>query len=105
MLLAWPDKTVTVLLYLIAIWAIIGGLVQVAVAVSLRKVPGSGWGWGVFAGLLSVAFGILIFTQTGAALTVIIGIIGIWALIFGVLMTAFGFQIRSLGKKAGQVGR
>lgn len=98
--LAWPDKTTTVLIYLVAIWAILVGIFQFVVSFMLRSVPGSGWGWGVFVGLLTFLFGILVIAQPSAGLTTIIWIIGIYALVIGLLLVGLGVQIRSLGKSA-----
>ena len=98
--LAWPDKTTTVLIYLVAIWAILVGIFQFVVSFLLRSVSGSGWGWGIVVGLLSVLFGILVIAQPSAGLTTIIWLIGIFALVIGVLLVALGLQIRSLGKRA-----
>lgn len=98
--LAWPDKTTTVLIYLVAIWAILVGIVQFVVSFMLRAIPGSGWGWGVFVGLLSFVFGVLVIAQPSAGLTTIIWLVGIFALITGALLVALGLQVRSLGKRA-----
>lgn len=100
--LIWPDKTTTVLIYLVAIWAILVGIFQFVVSYMLRSVPGSGWGWGVFAGLVTFLFGILVIAQPSAGLTTVIWLIGIFALIIGGLQVALGVQIRSLGKQAAQ---
>ena len=98
--LVWPDKTTTVLIYLVAVWAILVGIVQFVVSFMLRSIPGSGWGWGAFVGLLTFLFGILVIAQPSAALTTIIWLLGIFALISGVLLVALGLQIRRLGKRA-----
>lgn len=96
--LAWPDKTTTVLIYLVAIWAILVGIFQFVVSFMLRSVQGSGWGWGVFVGLLTFLFGVLVIAQPSAGLTTIIWLIGIYALIIGILLVGLGIQIRKLGK-------
>ena len=54
----------------------------------------------VFAGLVTFLFGILVIAQPSAGLTTIIWIIGIFALIIGLLLVALGVQIRSLGNRA-----
>jgi uncharacterized membrane protein HdeD (DUF308 family) len=103
-LLVWPGKTAEVLVWIIGLWAVILGLFQTIASIELRKVPGSGWGWGVFAGLLAVVFGLLVLFNVGAGVVSIVWILAIVALVWGVALIAFGFQIRSLGKKAGQAG-
>lgn len=103
--LIWPGKTLVVLIYLVAIWSILVGIIQFVMSFLLRSIPGSGWGWGVIAGLVSFAFGILIIAQPSAGLTTIIWIIGIYALLIGLLLIALGLQIRSLGKRAAEISR
>ena len=98
--LVWPDKTTTVLIYLVAIWAILVGIFQFVVSFMLRSIPGSGWRWGVFAGLVTFLFGILVIAQPSAGLTTIIWIVGIFAILIGALQVALGVQIRNLGKRA-----
>ncbi|WP_265522693.1 HdeD family acid-resistance protein [Oerskovia flava] len=98
--LAWPGITIAVLVYTVAIWSIVVGLFQVVVSIGLRSVPGSGWGWGVLAGVLGIAFGVLVLVNVGAGLVTIIWIIGIYAIVLGVALVVLGFSLRSLGKKA-----
>ncbi len=101
-LLVWPGKTAIVLTWIIGFWAVIYGLFQTVASIELRRVPGSGWGWGVLAGLLGIVFGLLVLFNVNAGLVSIVWLLGIFAIVWGVLLIAFGFQIRSLGKRAGQ---
>lgn len=102
-LLVWPGKTAEVLVWFIGLWTILGGLVQCAASVSLRGIAGSGWGWGLFAGLLGIVFGVLVLFNVSGGLVAIVWLIALWAIVWGVMLIAFGFQLRSLGRRAGQV--
>src|SRR5205807_8228999 len=55
----WPGITALVLLALIAIWAIITGIFEIAAAFSQEASAGERWMMGI-AGLLSIIFGILL---------------------------------------------
>ena len=101
--LIWPGQTTTVLVYLIASWSVLIGIFQFVVSFMLRSVQGSGWGWGVVAGLVTFVFGILLFAQPTVGLTTIIWLIAIFALIIGVLLIALGLQVRSLGRRAAEL--
>lgn len=60
-----PVETLNVsslVLWLIAAWLVIEGLVSIIVSVSERDVR-KGWGWGVFAGILGILVGIYSFAH------------------------------------------
>jgi len=91
----WPGITAFALLFLIAAWAIVTGIMQIVAAFTL--LPGTGHKWLLgFSGLASVIFGILIALWPGAGLLTVIWLIGIYAIVFGVMYLAAYFQSRSL---------
>ena len=101
-LLVWPGKTAIVLTWIVGFWAVVYGLFQTVASLDLRKVPGSGWGWGVVAGLLGIVFGVLVLFNVNAGLVSIVWLLALFAIVWGVMLVAFGFQIRSLGRRAGR---
>jgi uncharacterized membrane protein HdeD (DUF308 family) len=91
---AWPDETALVLLYLVAIWALVTGVMKI---ISAFVVPGSArlrWGLGL-AGLLSIIFGIILIVYSGAGLLAVLWLVGIFAIVFGISLIIYAFQIRS----------
>src|SRR6188472_1713895 len=74
LVLAWPGISLAFLVIMVAIWAIIIGILQIASSVRRRAVPNSGWVWGIIGGALSVLFGILVLILPGAGLITIIWI-------------------------------
>jgi len=91
----WPAITAFALLFLIAAWAIVTGIMQIVAAFTL--LPGTGRKWLLgFSGLTSVIFGILIALWPGAGLLTVIWLIGIYAIVFGVMYLAAYFQSRAL---------
>lgn len=101
-LLVWPGKTAIVLTWIVGFWAVVYGLFQTVASLDLRKVPGSGWGWGVVAGLLGIVFGLLVLFNVNAGLVSIVWLLALFAIVWGVMLIAFGIQIRSLGRQAGR---
>lgn len=90
----WPDATALVLLYFIAAWALITGILDIIAAIQLRKVITNEWSMGL-AGLASAVFGILLFLFPGAGALSVVWIIGIYAIIAGILFIILGFRLRS----------
>ena len=88
-----PGLTALALVYLIAAWAIITGVLEIVAAIRLRKVMRNEW-WLVAGGVLSIVFGVLIAAAPGAGALALVFWIGAYALIFGVLMVGLGFRLR-----------
>jgi len=67
MALLFPEFAATVLLLIIAAWAIVTGVIEIALAVRLRRVI-EGEAWLALAGAASIVFGVvvLLFPATGA---------------------------------------
>jgi uncharacterized membrane protein HdeD (DUF308 family) len=73
----------------------VGGVLQVAAAIGLRKVSTGEWLLAL-GGVLSIALGVLLilFPFPGALALVIW--IGAYALVFGILLLGLGFRLRGL---------
>jgi uncharacterized membrane protein HdeD (DUF308 family) len=89
-----PGFTALALLILIAAWAIATGIMEIAAAIRLRKVIRNEWLL-VLAGLVSVAFGVLLLLRPGTGALAVIWWIGSFALLFGVLMIILAFRMRN----------
>lgn len=89
----WPGVTALALVYLIAFWAIVLGLGEVAAAIRLRHVISGEWVL-VIAGVLSLIFGVLIaiFPSTGA-LAVLLWIAW-FAIVVGILRIIQALRLR-----------
>ena len=61
----WPAITALALLYVIAAWAILTGVVEVVAAVRMRQVITNEWAL-ILSGVLSVVFGLLLAIQPGS---------------------------------------
>jgi uncharacterized membrane protein HdeD (DUF308 family) len=91
---AKPDLTALALLFYIAVWAIATGVLEIVAAVRLRKVISGEW-WLILAGLLSVAFGVWLVAQPDKGALAVLYAIGIYAVVFGVLLVILAFRVRS----------
>lgn len=93
----WPGITATVLLALIAVWAILMGIFEIAAAIRLRKLIDGEWAL-IFAGLLSVAFGVLLVMRPAVGALAVVLWIGAYALVSGVALVTLGFKLRNWGR-------
>ncbi len=97
--LVWPGKTALLLLFLIAFWAVVLGVLEVVAAFSLRSVPGGGWGWVLVSGLASVVLGVLLFVNPlGGAIAMLV-FVGFFTIFSGVLLIGAAFALRSVAKR------
>lgn len=90
----YPNITAFVLLYVIAFWAIFTGIVEITMAISLRREIENEWLMGL-SGVVSVLFGIILAVLPGVGLLSLVWLIGIYAIVFGVAQIALGFRVRS----------
>jgi uncharacterized membrane protein HdeD (DUF308 family) len=91
--LVLPGVTVVAFVYLIAVWAIFSGVLEVAAAVRLRHDHGR-W-WMGFTGALSVVGGILLAIAPVLGAVVLTWWLGAYAIIFGGSLLVLGFRLRS----------
>jgi len=94
----WPNITALVLLYLIAAWALITGILEIVAAIQLRSVITNEWMY-ILGGLLSIIFGILLFVFPGAGAVSVIWVIGVYAIVFGIVEIIFAFRLRGLRRE------
>jgi len=92
----WPGVSAVVLLYIIAFWAIFGGLLRIVGAVLLRREIDNEWTMAL-SGVLWVLLGIVLFALPGAGLLSLAWLIGIFALGAGITLIALAFRVRGQG--------
>jgi uncharacterized membrane protein HdeD (DUF308 family) len=97
----WPDLSALGLLYAIAAWAIALGLVEMSIALAL---PLSGGRSLLLAlgGVLSVAFGVVMFAHPGAGAVALLALIAAFALVTGAIQIAFALELRGGVVEIGQ---
>jgi uncharacterized membrane protein HdeD (DUF308 family) len=90
----FPGRTLIVLIYLIAIWAILTGIAELGGAFMMGRSIGQEWML-IIGGIISIILGILFFVDPINALYTIVLIVGIYAIIFGILLIIRAIRFRS----------
>ena len=90
----WPAITAFALIYLIAAWAVITGILEVVAAVKLRQQIQHEWLLAL-SGAASLIFGLLIAFAPIAGAVVIALWVGIYAFLSGIIYVALAFKLRS----------
>jgi uncharacterized membrane protein HdeD (DUF308 family) len=92
-----PGITALALLTVIAVWAILTGLMEIIAAIRLRREIENEW-WLGLGGLASVVFGVLLLIWPDSGLVTISWIIGAYAIAFGIMMLMLGFRLQGVQK-------
>jgi uncharacterized membrane protein HdeD (DUF308 family) len=88
-----PGLTAITLVYVIAAWAIVIGVLEIVAAVRLRAQITNEW-WLGLSGVLSIAFGLLMMVAPGAGALAMVLWIGAYALIYGAALVRLGVKLR-----------
>lgn len=91
----WPGITALALLWLIAFWAMVTGVLEIVAAIQLRKELRNEWLLAL-SGVLSVLFGVLLVVWPAAGVLTLIVLIGIAAIAFGITLLTLGLRLRQV---------
>ncbi|GAA4560908.1 HdeD family acid-resistance protein [Pseudonocardia xishanensis] len=97
--LVWPGVTALSLLFVIAFWAIVLGIAGVAEGIRSRRTDDR-WGWTVAKGVLDVIFGIVLLVWPASGILALLWVVGIFAVVGGIMLAVLAFRIRALAKAA-----
>jgi len=99
--LAWPGITALVLTIWVGIWAVVTGIVEMAVTFQGSK-PAGGRALWMLSGLVSVAFGIVLFIRPDVGALSLATLFGLYAIVYGVSAAVLSFQTRKVDSVARQ---
>lgn len=92
----WPGITALALLYVIAFWAIMRGVMEIIAAIQLRRVITNEWLL-ILAGVLSIVIGIVLLGWPAAGALGLVWFIGFMSILLGAML--IGLSVRLKGVK------
>jgi uncharacterized membrane protein HdeD (DUF308 family) len=92
----WPGPTALVLVFVVGAWAIVGGVVEFAWGFGAGETAGTRALF-LIGGLVSVAFGVVLFARPGIGAFTLALLFGMFALIYGISQVSSGIQLRNTG--------
>jgi uncharacterized membrane protein HdeD (DUF308 family) len=95
--IVWPGPTALVLVLVVGIWAFVGGIAEIAAAFAAGESAGTRALF-VLSGLVSVAFGVVLFARPGVGAVTLALLFGLFSLIYGISQIILGVQTRQSGK-------
>lgn len=96
--LAVPDITAIALLYIIAGWALLNGVIAIVAAIQLRKLIHNEWVLAL-SGVLSIIFASILALFPGPGALAVTIWIGAFAVVSGVMLVALGVRVRKRAKQ------
>jgi uncharacterized membrane protein HdeD (DUF308 family) len=94
--IVWPGATALVLVFVVAVWAVVGGIVEFVAGFGAGETAGTRALF-LIGGLVSVAFGVVLFARPGVGALTLALLFGLFALIYGVSQVSAGIQLRPGG--------
>ena len=91
-----PDLTAVVLVLIIGATALASGIVDIAMAIQLRKTI-HGEGFLILNGIISIAFGAFVFFFPGAGALALVWMIAMYAIVSGLLLLALAWRAKKWG--------
>ncbi|HEY1977119.1 MAG TPA: HdeD family acid-resistance protein [Candidatus Baltobacteraceae bacterium] len=86
--------TILALYFTIAAWALLTGIMEIVAAMQLRKQLASEM-WLILGGVLSILFAVLMWWRPIAGAVAVAWIIGIYAIVFGIMMIGLSLRLRT----------
>jgi uncharacterized membrane protein HdeD (DUF308 family) len=100
----WPGITAIALTYLIAAWALMTGVLKIAIAIRLRKQIRREWLL-TLSGLVSIAFAGLLAVMPGPGIIAVMWAVGVFGVALGTTLVVLAVRLRRAGEAPAAVER
>ncbi|HEX9412153.1 MAG TPA: HdeD family acid-resistance protein [Ktedonobacterales bacterium] len=91
----WPGITALTVVFLVAVWAIIGGVAEIAFALQWPDNLAHPWLAGI-SGALSVVFGVLLAVWPRSGAVALTWLLGIYAILYGATLLYYAYRLQVL---------
>jgi uncharacterized membrane protein HdeD (DUF308 family) len=98
----WPAPTAFVLVIVVAAWALAGGFAEIFAGFGSGE-PAGTRAMFIVAGLVSVAFGVVLFARPGVGALTLALLFGLYSMIYGFSQITAGIQVRQAGRSVQSV--
>ena len=95
--LVWPGPTALVLVLVVGIWAFVGGIFEFFAGFQSGETAGTRALF-IFGGLVSVAFGVVLFARPGVGAVTLALLFGLFSLVYGISQITLSSQLRKTGQ-------
>jgi uncharacterized membrane protein HdeD (DUF308 family) len=99
-MLGSPEVTIFFAVFYLGIWSVMSGVTRIAMAIQLRKEI-KGDFWIALSGTISILFGLLIISNPGVGAATLVRMLGLFALLAGIILIVFGFKMKKLAIAVG----
>lgn len=89
----WPTAAAVTLIYFIAAWAVVTGVLEIASAIRLRKEITNEW-WLALSGVASIGLGVLLMLQPAVGGVALVWTLAGYAFFFGILLILLGIRLK-----------
>jgi uncharacterized membrane protein HdeD (DUF308 family) len=94
-----PQVTAIALLFYIAAWSLAAGIIEIVLAIRLRKEISGEVSW-ILSGIASIIFAVLLMLVPGAGVLGMVWLISTYAIVVGVLLVILAFRLLGLRRHA-----
>ena len=95
--LVWPGPTALVLVLIVGIWAFVGGFFEIFAGFQSGETAGARAMF-ILGGLISIAFGVLLFARPGVGAVTLALLFGLFSLVYGFSQITLGIEARRTGQ-------
>lgn len=94
-ILNWPQATLALVIFLLALWAFVVGIMMLTIAVRLHREAYGSWFF-VAVGVLALVVGMLLIANPVGSVKLLTVIAGFFVFLSGVFTTAYAFELHHL---------